>query len=138
MRREDWPRVVETVIDRHPHFGSFFEEGMLVKIEGGQVIVGFAKSASLACSIIQKEGNRALIERACQDVTGVTIRLRVVELTEEPGEGATIKQMREKRQKQDDEALLDQVREHPMVKHTRDLFGVEVVKASQAPGKKEA
>ena len=138
LRQEDWQRVVETVIQNSPNVGSFLEMGTLVKIEGNQVIVGFPKTASVACSRIQKEENRALIARVCQDVTGVSIRLRVVELTEEPGDGLTIKQMRVKKQEQDDEALLEEARANPMVKHAMELFGGEVVKASRARGKKEA
>ena len=135
--QEDWQRVVESVIRRYPNVGTFLEMGMLVKIEGNQVIVGFPKTASVACSRVQKEENRALIAKVCQEVTGATIRLRVVELTEEPGDGLTIKQMRAKQQKQDGEALLEQARANPMVKHTMELFGGDVVKASRVTGKKE-
>lgn len=138
LRQEDWQRVVESVIQHSPNIGSFLEMGRLVKIEGNQVIVGFPKTASVACSRIQKEDNRARIVRACQEVTGVTIHLRVVELTGEAGDGPTIRQMRVKRQEQDDEALLEQARANPMVKHAMELFGGEVVKASRATGKKEA
>ena len=112
--------------------------GTLVKIEGNQVIVGFTKTASVACSRIQKEENRARIVKACQDVAGVRIHLRIVELTGEPGSGLTIKQMRTKRQEQDDEALLKEARANPMVKHAMELFSGEVVKASRTRGKKEA
>ena len=137
MRQEDWPRVVEAVIAGHPSIGSFLERGTLVNVEGKQVVVGFAKSASLACSIIQKDENRARIAQVCREVTGATIRLRVIELTDEPGDRGTVKQTREQQRRQDDEALLEQVRENPIVKHTRDLFGVDVVKASRVPGTKE-
>ena len=138
IEQEDWQRVVESVIRRFPNVGTFLEMGMLVKIEGNQVIVGFPKTASVACSRVQKEENRALIAKVCQEVTGATIHLRVVELTEEPGDGLTIKQMRAKQQKQDGEALLEQARANPMVKHTMELFGGDVVKASRVTGKKEA
>ncbi len=138
FRQEDWQRVVDSVMQNHPNVGSFLEMGMLVKTEDNQVIVGFPKTASVACSRIQKEENRALISKVCRDVVGVNIRLRVVELTGEPDEGLTIKQMRIKRQEQDDEALLEQARANPMVKHAMELFGGEVVKASRAKEKKEA
>ena len=138
FQQEDWHRVVETVIQHSPNVGAFLEMGTLVKIEGNQVIVGFSKAASLACSIIQKEENRALISRVCQDVAGVSIRLRVVELTGEPDDGLTIRQMRSKQQKQDEESLLEEARANPMVKHAMELFGGEVVKASRAKEKKEA
>lgn len=138
IREEDWQRVVDSVVQDSPSVGSFLEMGTLVKIEGNQVIVGFPKTASVACSRIQKEENRALISRVCQDVAGASIHLRVVELTGEPGDGLTIRQMRNKRREQDDEALLEQARANPMVKHAMELFGGEVVKASRPSGKKEA
>lgn len=138
IQREQWAHVMEAVCDQHPNVGFFLEGGVLVKIEGSEVVVGFARSSSLACSMIQKEANRSLIARVCREVTGATIRLCVVELTEEPGVGRTIKQVREQQRKQDDEALLEHVRENPVVKRTRDLFGVDVVKASRMPGTKEA
>ena len=96
--------------------------GTLVKIEGQQVIVGFPKKASVACSRIQKEETRTLIARICQDVVGATIHMRVVELAEDPGEGGTMKQMRAQRQQQDDETLLREARANPLVKHAMDLF----------------
>ena len=138
MRQEDWSRVVETVIDRHPGVGRFLEVGRFANGEGKEVVVEFTKSSSTACSSIQKEENRALITKVCQEVTGATIRLCVVELTNEPGDRGTVKQMREQQRRQDDEELLEHVRENPLVKQTRDLFGVEVVKASRASGTKEA
>ncbi|MXX11103.1 MAG: DNA polymerase III subunit gamma/tau [Nitrospira sp. SB0667_bin_9] len=138
IREEDWQRVVDSVIQDAPNIGTHLEMGTLVKIEGNQVIVGFPKTAAVACSRIQKEETRALIAKVCQTVAGVSIRLRVVELTGEPDDGLTIRQMRNKRREQDDEALLSQVRANPMVKHAMELFGCEVVKASRPSGKKEA
>jgi len=124
---------MQAVCDQHPNVGFFLEGGVLVKIEGSEVVIGFARSSSLACSMIQKEANRSLIAQVCREVTGATIRLCVVELTDEPGVESTIKQVREQQRKQDDEALLEHVRENPVVKRTRDLFGVDVVKASRMP-----
>lgn len=138
IREEDWQRVVDSVIQNSPNIGTFLEMGTLVKIEGNQVIVGFPKTASVACSRIQKEETRALIAKACQTVAGASIHLRVVELTGEPGDGLTIRQTRNKRREQDDETLLEQARANPMVKQAMELFGGEVVKASRPSGKKEA
>lgn len=138
IREEAWQRVVDSVIQNSPNIGTFLEMGTLVKIEGNQVIVGFPKTASVACSRIQKEENRALISKVCRDVAGASIHLRVVELTGEQDDGPTIKQMRTKQREQDDEALLEQARSNPMVKRAMELFGGEVVKASRASGKREA
>lgn len=138
IQREQWAHVMQAVCDQYPSVGFFLEGGVLVKIEGSEVVIGFARSSSLACSMIQKEANRSLVAQVCREVTGATIRLCVVELTDEPGVGSTIKQVREQQRKQDDETLLEHVRENPVVKRTRDLFGVDVVKASRMPGTKEA
>ena len=138
IREEDWQRVVDSVIQDSPNIGTHLEMGTLVKIEGNQVIVGFPKTAAVACSRIQKEETRALIAKVCQTVAGASIHLRVVELTGEPGDGLTIRQMRTKRREQEDEALLEQARANPMVKQAMELFGGEVVKASRPSGKKEA
>ena len=135
--KEDWQRVVEAVVHDHPNVGTFLVMGTLVKIEGQQVIVGFPKKASLACSRIQKEETRTLIAKVCRKVVGATIQIRVVELAEDPGEGGTMKQMRAQRQQQDDETLLQEARANPLVKHAMDLFGGEVVKASRGPEQKE-
>ena len=111
---------------------------MLVKVEGNQVIIGFPKTASVACSRIQKEENRVLISTICQEVIGTTIQLRVVELAENQESGLTIKQIRVQRQKHDDDALLEEAKANPLVKQTMELFGGEVIKASRMVEKKEA
>ena len=135
--REDWQRVVESVERNHPNVGTFLGTGTLVKIEGQQVIVGFPKKASVACSRIQKEETRALIAKVCREVVGATIHLRVVELAEDSGEGGTMKPMRAQRQQRDDDTLLREARENPLVKHAMDLFGGEVAKVSREPEQKE-
>lgn len=135
--REDWQRVVESVERNHPNVGTFLGTGTLVKIEGQQVIVGFPKKASVACSRIQKEETRALIAKVCREVVGATIHLRVVELAEDSGEGGTMKPMRAQRQQRDDDTLLREAHENPLVKHAMDLFGGEVAKVSREPEQKE-
>lgn len=111
---------------------------MLVKVEGNQVIIGFPKTASVACSRIQKEENRVLVSKICQEVIGATIQLRVVELAENQDSGLTIKQMRVQQQKHNDDALLEEAKSNPLVKQTMELFGGEVIKASRMVEKKEA
>ncbi len=126
------------MIKKYPNIGTFLEMGMLVKVEGNQVIIGFPKTASVACSRIQKEENRVLISTICQEVVGATVQLRVVELAENQDSGQTIKQIRVQRQKHDDDALLKEAKANPLVKQTMELFGGEVIKASRMVEKKEA
>jgi len=137
IQQEDWHKVVEATIKNFPNIGMFLEMGTLIKIEGKQVIVGFSKAASVACSRIQKEENRLLISQVCQDVVGAAIQLRVVELTESQENGPTMKQMRVQKKTQDESALLEEARANPMVKQTIELFGGEVIKASRMLEKRE-
>ncbi len=131
IQPDDWHKVVESMITKYPNIGTFLEMGMLVKVEGNQVIVGFPKTASVACSRIQKEENRMLVAKVCQEVLGANVQLRVVELAEDQRSGLSIKQMRVQRQKQDDDTLLEEAKANPLVKQTLELFGGTVIKASR-------
>lgn len=131
IQSDDWHKVVESMIKKYPNIGTFLEMGMLVKVEGSQVIVGFPKTASVACSRIQKEENRILVANVCQEVLGAKVQLRVVELAEDHRSGLSIKQMRVQRQKQDDDTLLEEAKANPLVKQTMELFGGAVIKASR-------
>ena len=137
IQPEDWYKVVGAMIKNFPNIGTFLEMSMLVKIEGNQVIIGFPKTASVACSRIQKEENRLLVSQVCRDVLGSTVQLRVVELTESQGNGPTMKQMRVQKKSQDESALLEEARTNPIVKQTIELFGGEVIKASRMLEKRE-
>ena len=125
------------MIKNFPNIGTFLEMSMLVKVEGNQVIIGFPKTASVACSRIQKEENRLLISRVCQDVVGAAVQLRVVELAESQENGLTMKQARVQKKTQDEKSLLEEARANPLVKQTMELFGGEVIKASRMVEKKE-
>lgn len=138
IQPDDWRKVVESMIKKYPNIGTFLEMGMLIKVEGNRVIIGFPKTASVACSRIQKEENRVLVSKICQEVIGATIQLRVVELAENQDSGLTIKQMRVQQEKHNDNALLEEAKANPLVKQTMELFGGEVIKASRMVKKKEA
>ncbi|MDT7042619.1 DNA polymerase III subunit gamma/tau [Candidatus Nitronereus thalassa] len=137
IRQEDWHKVVEAMVKKYPNIGTFLEMGMLVKVEGHQVIIGFPKTASVACSRIQKEETRTLVSTVCQEVVGATVQLRVVELTEGHESGPSIKQIRAQQQKQDEDALLQEAKANPLVKQTMELFGGAVIKASRMVEKVE-
>ena len=136
IQPDDWQKVVESMIKQYPNIGMFLEMSRLVKVEGNQVIIGFSKTASVACSRIQKEENRILVSNVCQKVVGTTIQLRVVELVDNQDNGLTLKQRQVQQQKQDD-ALLEEARANPFVKHTLELFGGHVIKARRMGEKKE-
>jgi DNA polymerase III gamma/tau subunit len=134
---DDWHKVVEAVIKNFPNIGTFLEMSTLVKIEGSQVIIGFPKTASVACSRIQKEENRLLVAQVCQNIVGTIIQLRVVELTKSQENGLTFKQAHVQKKTHDEKALLEEARASPLVQQTMELFGGEVTKASRMVEKKE-
>ena len=125
------------MLTNYPNIGTFLEMGTVVKIEDGQVVIGFPKTASVACGRIQKDENRELVSRVCREVTGATVRVRVVELADGQVPGPSMANLRAQQQKQEDDRLLDTVRANPMVKQAIEVFGGEVVKASRVPVKEE-
>ncbi len=137
LRPEDWKRVTNAMLTNHPNIGTFLEMGTVVKMEDSQVVIGFPKTASVACGRIQKEENRELVAKVCRDVTGASVQIRVIELTDSQASSPSMAQLRAKQQKQEDDHLLEEVRENPLVKQAMELFGGEVVKASRVPVKKE-
>jgi len=137
IQPEDWHKVVEAMIKNFPNIGTFLEMSVLVKVEGNQVIIGFPKTASVACSRIQKEENRLLVSQVCQDIIGASVQLRVVELTESQEDGLTMKQVSVQKKTQDEKTLLEEARANPLVKQAMKLFGGEVIKASRKVENKE-
>lgn len=125
------------MLANYPNIGTFLEMGTVVKMENGQVVIGFPKTASVACGRIQKEENRELVSKVCREVTGATVQIRVIELSEGQISRPSMAQLRTQQQKREDDLLLDTVRANPLVKQAMDVFGGEMVKASRIPVKEE-
>ena len=53
----NWEQFQEAVSTNHPNIAPFLEMGRLVKIEGGLITLGFAKQATTARSMLEKEDN---------------------------------------------------------------------------------
>lgn len=134
----NWAQVVDHVVQGHPNIGTFLKMGTLVRIDGNQVVIGYPKTASVACSRIQKEENRNVVGKAFEQVTGRPVQVLVIELSEGQGKGLTIGEWRDEQRELEDQALLGEVKAHPMVKQAVELFGVEVIKASRISVEKEA
>ncbi len=134
----NWAQVVDRVIQGHPNIGTFLKMGTLVRIDGNQVVIGYPKNASVACSRIQKEENRNVVGKAFEQLTGRPVQVLVIELSEGQGKGPTIGEWRDKQRELEDQALLGEVKAHPMVKQAVELFGVEVIQASRISVEKEA
>ena len=91
-----WEQAVDRLIKEHPNIGTFLEVGTLVTIDADQVVIGYPKTASVACSRIQKEENRGLVAKNIREIIGRALHIRVVELKEGESTGPTIGQLRAK------------------------------------------
>ena len=135
LNEKVWETVVDRVIKEHPNIGSFLEMGTLVAIEQNQIVIGFPKSASVACSRIQKEENRRLIIRFLKEIIQRTIQIRVIELTDQQTLQPSVRQARAKRQETEEQALVAEAKAHPLVKEAIEIFGGDVVAAHRIPTK---
>ncbi len=138
LSMEQWEHVVDQVVTQYPNIGTFLEMGTLVKIDGDQVVIGYPKTASVACSRIQKEEHRGVVAKLVEECVGRPVPIRVVELKEGEATGLTIGQTRAKLRESEDQTLLEDARAHPLVKQAMEIFGGKVVKARRVPINKEA
>ncbi|GJL50564.1 MAG: DNA polymerase III subunit gamma/tau [Nitrospirales bacterium] len=133
----DWESVMDRLMKDHPNIGTFVEMGTLVQVDPEQVVIGYPKNASVARWRTDKPENRALVAKVCQQVSGHTINVRVVELDGTKPAAPTIGQKRSQHQDQEDQNLIDEVRANPIVKQTLEMFGGEVVSAHRVSPKEE-
>lgn len=133
-----WEQAVDQFIQEYPNIGTFLEVGTLVKIDGDQIVIGYPRTASVACSRIQKEENRMLVANKIRDIVGRAVQLRVVELGEKDAAGPSIGQVRAQRQAEDGQALVEEARAHPLIKQVAEIFAGEVVEARRISDEKEA
>ena len=138
LNMDQWEQAVDRLIQEHPNIGTFLEVGTVVTIDADQVVIGYPKTASVACSRIQKEENRGLVAKNIRDIIGRALHIRVVELKEGESPGPTIGQLRAKRNNQKDQVLLEEARANPLVKQALEIFGGAVVEARRmSEGKEE-
>lgn len=138
LKMEQWEGAVDRLIQDHPNIGTFLEMGTLMKLDPDQVVIGYPRTASVACSRIQKDENRGLVARKIQEIAGRTYQVRIVELKEGETAGPTIGQLRAKRQEEDTNVLLEEAKAHPFVKQAMEIFGSDIVEARRISDKKEA
>jgi len=134
----DWDRIMDHLNQEYPNIGTFLEIGTLVTIRQDHLVIGYPKQAAVARGRIDKPETRRLVAKICQEVGGRTIQLRVVDLDPTQTSLPTIGQLRAKKQQKDDQGLLEEVRSHPLVKQTLDLFGGEVISARRLQPEEEA
>jgi len=133
----NWEQVQEEVTSASSRIAAFLERGRCVGVEGHVVTVGFAKQEMAARGMIENPENMAVITSICERLSGKTVRLRIVELTEADPPGPTMAQLRAVKEKEQRLVLFEQARAHPVVRQALEVFGVELAEVRPASSQKE-
>jgi DNA polymerase-3 subunit gamma/tau len=133
----NWEQVQEEVANASSRIAAFLERGRCVGVEGHVVTVGFAKQEMAARGMIENPENMAVITSICERLSGQTVRLRIVELTESDPSGPTMAQLRAAKGKEQRLVLFEQARVHPVVKQALEMFSVELAEVRPVSSQKE-
>lgn len=78
-----WPRILEALrAARHVQQEAFLREGRPVEVEGDTVVVAFSPNHRFHQANMEKDRNRAIVEKVMSKVLGRTLRLKAVLSTE--------------------------------------------------------
>jgi len=108
-----------------------------VGVEGPVVKIGFAKQETAARGMIENPENMAVLTSICERLSGQTVRLRIVELTELDSSGPTMAQLRAAKEEEQRLVLFEQARTHPTVKQALEIFGAELAAVRSLSSQKE-
>jgi DNA polymerase-3 subunit gamma/tau len=133
----NWEQVQEEVTNASSRIAAFLERGRFVGMDGHVVTIGFAKQEMAARGMIENPDNMAVLTSICARLSGQTVRLRIVELTESDPPGPTMAQLRAAKEKEQRLVLFEQARAHPVVKQALEIFGVELAEVRQVSSQKE-
>ena len=133
----NWEQVQEEVGNVSSRIAAFLERGRFVGVEGHVVTIGFAKQEMAARGMIEKPDNMAVLTSICERLSGQTVRLRIVELTESDPSGPTMAQLRAAKEKEQRLVLFEQARAHPVVKQALEMFGAELAEVRPVSSQKE-
>ncbi len=133
----NWEQLQEEVAGAFSNIAPFLEMGRLVGVDGHVVTIGFSKQATVARGMIEKPDNIAVLTSMCERLSGQTLRLRVVELTEADPPGRTMAELRVSKEKEQKQVLFEQARAHPVVKQALEMFGAELAEVRPVASQKE-
>ena len=123
----NWEEFQEAVSANHPNIAPFLEMGRLVKVENGLVTLGFAKQATVARSMLEKEDNLWALAALGERLYGSALRIRIIEVAEQDPEAApTMKELRVAKEQEQRLILTQQAKAHPLVKQALEMFGGEL------------
>ena len=132
-----WERFQEEVGHSFPNIAPFLEMGRLVGIEGDVVTIGFTKQATVARAMLEKADNMQALSALCERMSGQSVRLRVVELTEADPPGPTMAQIRAAKEQEQKVILFERAKAHPVVKEALEIFGAELADVRTVPNGQE-
>jgi DNA polymerase III subunit gamma/tau len=133
----NWEQVQEEVGNISSRIAAFLERGRFVGVEGHVATIGFAKQEMAARGMIEKPDNIAVLTSICERLSGQTVRLRVIELTESDPSGPTMVQIRAAKEKEQRLVLFERARAHPVVKQALEIFGAELAEVRPVSRQKE-
>ena len=133
----NWEQVQEEVANVSSRIAAFLERGRFVGIDGHVVTIGFAKQATGARGMIENADNMAVLTSICERLSGQTVRVRIVELTESDPPGQTMAQLRATKEKEQKQVLFEQAKAHPVVKQALEMFGAELAEVRPVVSQKE-
>ena len=133
----NWEQVQEEVANASSRIAAFLERGRFVGVDGHVVTIGFSKQATGARGMIENPDNMAVLTSICERLSGQTVRLRIVELTESDPPGPTMAQLRAAKEKEQRLVLFEQARAHPVVKQALEIFAAELADVRPVSSRKE-
>ena len=133
----NWEQVQEEVANVSSRIAAFLERGRFVGVDGHVVTIGFAKQEMAARGMIENPDNIATLTSLCERLSGQTVRLRIVELTESDSPRPTMANLRAAKEKEQRLVLFEQARIHPVVKQALEMFGAELAEVREVSSQKE-
>jgi DNA polymerase-3 subunit gamma/tau len=122
----NWDRFQEEIGHSFPNIAPFLGMGRLVAIEGNAVTIGFAKQATVARAMLEKSDNIQVLTSLCERMSGQTVRIRIIELTDADPPGPTMAQVRAAKEQEQKLVLFERAKAHPVVKQALEIFGAEL------------
>ncbi len=123
----EWEEFQEAVSTEHPNIAPFLDMGRFMGMEGHHVVIGFAKQATTARAMLEKEDNLRALGVLGERLIGRPVRIRMVELSAVESAAPTMKELRAAKEQEQRIVLFQQARSHPLVKQALELFGGELV-----------
>lgn len=122
----DWNMFQEAVSSEYPNIAPFLEMGRFLGLEGNQVLIGFAKQATVGRAMLEKPDNIQALARLGERLVGRPLRVRIIELTETDDRGPTMRELRAAKEAEERMILFQRARAHPLIKQALELFGGEL------------